>query len=166
MIRNTFEQALNLFIKSSGFFMAQRNVQSFQIQSLKSNSSLHYDKIDASSCIVFKHPYLVNRKHYLRSFGKPFSLIFCSSFSGKCEKRERKDVQSLRESSSDRTEVEKLTVPSSIPQQRRESFLYKSDSEGEVSPRCLSPRHHSFSEGQANISLFFNIFLFQLPAFD
>ncbi|EDO46133.1 predicted protein, partial [Nematostella vectensis] len=31
--------------------------------------------------------------------------------------------------------------------QRRESFLYKSDSEFELAPKCVTSRHHSFSEG-------------------
>ena len=72
---------------------------------------------------------------------------FFLSFATKHEKQNRKSLKNSRESSSDRTECEKLTVPSGHSQQRRESFIYKSDSEGEVSPRCMSPRHASFSEG-------------------
>ena len=73
-------------------------------------------------------------------------LVFFS-FATKHDKQSRKALKNSRESSSDRTDGEKLTVPSGFSQQRRESFIYKSDSEGEVSPRCMSPRHASFSEG-------------------
>ncbi|CAB3987038.1 cAMP-specific 3, 5 -cyclic phosphodiesterase 4C-like isoform X3 [Paramuricea clavata] len=86
---------------------------------------------------------------YLRSsaMGSWPSKNTTSCFATKHEKQSRKSLKNSRESSSDRTECEKLTVPSGHSQQRRESFIYKSDSEGEVSPRCMSPRHASFSEG-------------------
>lgn len=73
-------------------------------------------------------------------------LYLFNSFATKHDRQNRKALKNSQESSSERTEGEKLTVPCHS-QQRRESFLYKSDSEGEVSPRCMSPRHASFSEG-------------------
>lgn len=73
-------------------------------------------------------------------------LYLFNSFATKHDRQNRKALKSSQESSSERTECEKLTVPCHS-QQRRESFLYKSDSEGEVSPRCMSPRNASFSEG-------------------
>ncbi|XP_046847918.1 cAMP-specific 3',5'-cyclic phosphodiesterase 4C-like isoform X2 [Xenia sp. Carnegie-2017] len=70
-----------------------------------------------------------------------------SCFATKNDKPNRKSLKSSQESSSERAECEKLTVPSGYVPQRRESFIYKSDSEGEISPRCMSPRHASLSDG-------------------
>ncbi|XP_020606542.1 cAMP-specific 3',5'-cyclic phosphodiesterase 4C-like isoform X1 [Orbicella faveolata] len=60
-------------------------------------------------------------------------------------KRERTKFSSQGEDSVERSDGDRLTLP--VPTQRRESFLYKSDSEFELASKCVTSRHHSFSEG-------------------
>lgn len=59
-------------------------------------------------------------------------------------KRERTKYSSQGEDSVERSDGDKLTLP--VPT-RRGSFLYKSDSEFELASKCVTSRHHSFSEG-------------------
>ncbi|KXJ18091.1 cAMP-specific 3',5'-cyclic phosphodiesterase 4D [Exaiptasia diaphana] len=60
-------------------------------------------------------------------------------------KRESKYSSRSGEDSTDKQDTDKLAIP--VPPQRRESFLYKSDSEFELASKCVTSRHHSFSEG-------------------
>ncbi|CAH3174151.1 unnamed protein product [Porites evermanni] len=60
-------------------------------------------------------------------------------------KRERSKYSSQGEDSVERSDGDRLTLQ--VPTQRRESFLYKSDSEFELASKCVTSRHHSFSEG-------------------
>lgn len=69
-------------------------------------------------------------------------VFFIHSFP---RKRERSKYSPSGEESSDKPEPDKLAIP--VPPQRRESFLYKSDSEFELASKCVTSRHHSFSEG-------------------
>ncbi|XP_067028272.1 3',5'-cyclic-AMP phosphodiesterase 4C-like isoform X2 [Acropora muricata] len=60
-------------------------------------------------------------------------------------KRERSKYSSQGEDSVERSDGDRITLQ--VPTQRRESFLYKSDSEFELASKCVTSRHHSFSEG-------------------
>lgn len=71
-------------------------------------------------------------------------LMLCHSFP---RNRERPKYSSQGEDSVERSEGDRLTLQ--VPTQRRESFLYKSDSEFELASKCVTSRHHSFSEGWA-----------------
>ena len=68
--------------------------------------------------------------------------VFPGSFP---RKRERSKYSSQGEDSVERSDGDRLTLQ--VPTQRRESFLYKSDSEFELASKCVTSRHHSFSEG-------------------
>ena len=77
-----------------------------------------------------------------------YSVVYCilcfppGSFP---RKRERSKYSSQGEDSVERSDGDRLTLQ--VPTQRRESFLYKSDSEFELASKCVTSRHHSFSEG-------------------
>ena len=64
-------------------------------------------------------------------------------------KRERSKYSSQGEDSVERSDGDRITLQ--VPTQRRESFLYKSDSEFELASKCVTSRHHSFSEGWVNM---------------
>ncbi|XP_032218753.2 cAMP-specific 3',5'-cyclic phosphodiesterase 4C isoform X3 [Nematostella vectensis] len=68
-----------------------------------------------------------------------------SSFPRKRDRGTGKYSSPSGDDSSDKPDVDRLVLP--VPPQRRESFLYKSDSEFELAPKCVTSRHHSFSEG-------------------
>ena len=74
-------------------------------------------------------------------------IMFNSLFSPDSfpRKRERSKYSSQGEDSVERSDGDRLTLQ--VPTQRRESFLYKSDSEFELASKCVTSRHHSFSEG-------------------
>ena len=74
-----------------------------------------------------------------------YSQFLCFSPGSFPRKRERSKYSSQGEDSVERSDGDRLTLQ--VPTQRRESFLYKSDSEFELASKCVTSRHHSFSEG-------------------
>ena len=82
--------------------------------------------------------------NWLWELENSYHIFLCCSFP---RKRERTKYSSQGEDSVERSDGDRLTLP--VPT-RRGSFLYKSDSEFELASKCVTSRHHSFSEGLVN----------------
>lgn len=111
------------------------------------------------------HNVIHDRGHFSYNYTKIFfvnsfnshGLFLCDSFP---RKRERTKFSSQGEDSVERSDGDRLTLP--VPTQRRESFLYKSDSEFELASKCVTSRHHSFSEGWVDCFVKYNLHVLRL----